>query len=147
MSFSARTCNFSGRELIKMFAMENRVVKIIINIKYQQSKGGDFMRCKDLKITALDISEYNYEHKAVFRLCSESTCINLEVEKLSDKQTLEEIKKVFSLEEQLEEIKDIIIDKVMEVSKIESRVYEGENCCPEIKDRKVQRGIDSLSTS
>lgn len=105
------------------------------------------MRCKDLKITALDISEYNYEHKAVFRLCNESTCLNLEVEKLSDKQTLEEIKNVFSLEEQPEEIKDIIMDKIMEASKIESRVYQGENCCPEVQDKKVQRGIDSLSTS
>jgi len=105
------------------------------------------MRSKELKITALDISEYNYEHKAVFRLCSESTCLNLEVEKLSDEQTLEQIKNVFSLEEKIEEIKDIIMDKIIEASKIESRIYEGENCCAEVKDKKVQRGIDSLSTS
>ena len=105
------------------------------------------MMCKDLKITALDISEYNYEHKSVFRLCSENTCINLEVEKLSDKQTLEEIKNVFSLEDELEQIKEIIMDKIIEASKIESKVYEGQNCCSEVQDKKVQRGIDSLSTS
>lgn len=55
------------------------------------------MRCKDLKVVNLNIGEDNYEYKALFRLCSDSACIDMDLEKLSDRGTLEEIKKTFSI--------------------------------------------------
>jgi len=103
------------------------------------------MRCKDLKVVNLNIGEDNYEYKALFRLCSDSACIDMDLEKLSDRETLEEIKKTFSIEEPIDEIKNIIMQKVMEASKIESRISEGENCCSDIEDKEIQRSIDSLN--
>lgn len=103
------------------------------------------MLCKDLKVVNLNIGEDNYEYKALFRLCSDSACIDMDLEKFSEKGTLEEIKKTFSIEEPIDEIKNIIMQKIMEASKLESRISEGENCCSDIKDKKVQRSIDSLN--
>lgn len=105
------------------------------------------MLCKDLKVVNLNITEDNYEYKALFRLCTEVKCIDIDMEKLSDKSVLEEIKKVFSIEDSIEEINTVIMEKVMEASKIESRINEGKDCCNEKKDKNTQRDIDSLSTS
>jgi len=105
------------------------------------------MLCKDLKVVNLNITEDNYQYKALFRLCTDESCMDIDMENISDNTVLEEIKKTFSLEESLEEIKAIITDKVMEASKIESRIVEGNSCSEERTDKKVQRDIDSLSTS
>lgn len=105
------------------------------------------MLCKDLKVVNLNITEDNYQYKALFRLCTDESCMDIDMENISDNTLLEEIKKTFSLEESLEEIKTIITEKVMEASKIESRIVEGNSCSEEKTDRKAQRDIDSLSTS
>jgi len=110
-------------------------------------KGAFYMLCKDLKVVNLNITEDNYQYKALFRLCTDESCMDIDMENLSDNTLLEEIKKTFFLEDSIEEIKNIITEKVMEASKIESRIVEGKNCCDETKDKKVQRDIDSLSTS
>lgn len=105
------------------------------------------MRCMDLKIVNLNITEDNYEYKALFRLCNDSTCIDLDLSRFSETETLEEIKKSFSIEESIDEMKSIIMEKIMEATRIESRTTEGENCCGEVKDKKIQRSIDSLNMS
>mgnify|MGYP006883583772 CR=1 FL=1 len=105
------------------------------------------MLCKDLKVVNLNITEDNYEYKALFRLCTDESCMDIDMEKISDNSILDEIKKTFSLEESLEEIKAIIMEKIMEASKIESRIKEGKDSSDEVKDKKTQRDIDSLSMS
>ncbi len=105
------------------------------------------MLCKDLKVVSLNISEDNYEYKALFRLCTESACMDVDMEKLSENGILEEIKKSFSIDESIDEIRKIIMDKVMEAAKLESTISEGENCCKETEDKKLRRSIDSLSMS
>jgi len=105
------------------------------------------MLCKDLKVVNLNITEDNYQYKALFRLCAQDKCIDIDMENFSDNAVLENIKKTFSIDESLDEIKTIIMEKVMEASKIESRIKEGKDCCNGEKNDKVQRGIDSLSTS
>lgn len=105
------------------------------------------MLCKDLKVVNLNITEDNYEYKALFRLCDDEKCLDIDMENLSDNGILEKIKKNFSVEESIDEIKTVIMEKVMEASKIESKINEGKNCCKEGKDGKVQRDIDSLSRS
>ena len=105
------------------------------------------MLCKDLKVVNLNITEDNYEYKALFRLCNDEKCMDINMEDLSDNGTLEEIKKTFSVDESVEEIKTVITEKVIEASKIESKTNEGKNCCKEDKDSKIQRDIDSLNMS
>ncbi len=105
------------------------------------------MRCKDLKVVNLNITEDNYQYKALFRLCTEDSCMDIDMENLSDNSVLEEIKKTFSVEDSIEEINSIITEKVMEASKVESRIKEGKDVSNENKDKKTQRDIDSLSTS
>lgn len=105
------------------------------------------MKCKDLKVVNLYITEDYYEYKALFRLCSESVCIDVNLERLEKIEMLEEIKKSFSIEESLDDVKNIIMGKIMEASKLESKVSEGENCCKDVEDKKLSRIIDSLSRS
>lgn len=105
------------------------------------------MLCKDLKVVNLNITEDHYEYKALFRLCAEDTCLDVDLTRLSEEALLEEIKNKFNIDESISEIKDIIMEKVMEASKIESRIKQGEDCCKDKEDNRLQRGIDSLSTS
>ncbi|TYQ16226.1 UNVERIFIED_CONTAM: hypothetical protein Cloal_2748 [Acetivibrio alkalicellulosi] len=105
------------------------------------------MLCENLKVVNLNITEDNYEYKALFRLCTESVCMDIDLAKITDESFLNEIKNTFQLEESPEEIKEIIMQKVMDASSIESHVSEGKSCCKENTDEKTQRGIDSLSTS
>lgn len=105
------------------------------------------MRCKDLKVVNLNITEDHYDYKALFRLCTDDKCLDIDLAQISDKKILEEIKNTFDLEDTIEEIEKIIMDKVMEASKIESRISQGENCCNDKVDEKTSRDIDSLSRS
>ena len=57
------------------------------------------MHCKDLKVVNLNITEDYYEYKALFRLCSDNQCFDIDLARLSEAEMLEEIKKSFSLEE------------------------------------------------
>ena len=85
------------------------------------------MKCKDLKVVNLNITEDYYEYKALFRLCTEDRCIDVDLADLSEEAKLKEIKSEFNLEESISEIHDILMDKIMEVSKIESRIVEGKD--------------------
>ncbi len=105
------------------------------------------MRCSDLKVVNLNITEDNYEYIGRFRLCTDSACIDVDLDRAYDNEVLEEIKKSFSIEENIDEMKEIIMQKVMEAVKIESRIVEGEKYCSEVEDEKKQRIIDSLNMS
>lgn len=105
------------------------------------------MLCSDLKVVSLNITEDNYEYKALFRLCTDYACMDIDLGMLSDAEVLEQIKSNFSIDEPVAEMEAIIMDKVMEASSIESRVSEGEKCCGDIKDEKIRRSVDSLSVS
>lgn len=105
------------------------------------------MFCKELKVVNLNITEDHYEYKALFRLCSEEYCMDIDLSELSEESLLQKVKDTFKLEESLEEIKEYIMNKVMDASKIESRINEGEQCCNESMDEQTQRDIHSLSRS
>jgi len=102
---------------------------------------------KDLKVVSLNITEDNYEYKGLFRLCSDDKCMEADLEKLSDESFLEEVKKTFSINESISAIKSDIMDKVVEASKLESRNVQGENCCNDKNNKKIDRSIDSLNMS
>lgn len=105
------------------------------------------MKCKDLKVVNLNITEDNYEYKALFRLCTDSACMDVDLDGFEKVETLEEIKKTFSIDEGIDEIKSIIMEKVMEASKAESKISEGKDCCKDVDDKKIKRSIDSLNMS
>jgi len=105
------------------------------------------MNCNDLKVVSLNITEDNYEAKALFRLCTDEVCMDMEVEKLSEPEILEEVKRSFQIIEPIEEMKQIIMDKVVEATKLESRIREGDANSEAVKDKKALRSIDSLSMS
>lgn len=105
------------------------------------------MFCKDLKVVNLNITEDNYEYKALFRLCSEEACMDVDLAALSEDAVVTEIKKIFTLEEGSDEIRKVLTEKVMEASNLESRIKEGETYGNDAKDGKIRRDIDSLSIS
>lgn len=104
------------------------------------------MKCRDLKVVNLNITEDFYEYKALFRLCTDDHCMDIDLAKISDPGVLEKAKETFEVEESIEEMKEIIMEKIMEASKIESRIHEGKDCCKKA-DRTIDREIDSLSSS
>lgn len=105
------------------------------------------MLCKDLKVASINISEDNYEYKVLFRLCTDGTCMDVDIEKLSEDGILEEIKNNFSIDESIDDMRKIIMEKVFEAFEAESGISEGEDCCKDTEDKKQRRSIDSLSMS
>ena len=43
------------------------------------------MKCKDLKVVNLNITEDNYEYKALFRLCADDKCLDIDLADISEK--------------------------------------------------------------
>ncbi|MCX7710638.1 MAG: hypothetical protein N2484_12425 [Clostridia bacterium] len=105
------------------------------------------MLCKDLKVVNLNITEDFYQYKALFRLCSENACMDIDMEMLSDPLILTEIIRTFEIEENTEVLKSEVTQKILEASKLESRIKEGQDYGRDVEDKKIQRNIDSLSTS
>jgi 23S rRNA U2552 (ribose-2'-O)-methylase RlmE/FtsJ len=106
------------------------------------------MKSEQLKVLSLNISEDNYDYRALFRLCTDTACMDVDLTDLSLNIKVEEIKAKFELDEQIEEIRDIITNKVITVSDVKSNVTEGENYSKhENKETAKQRAIDSLSMS
>lgn len=105
------------------------------------------MFCKDLKVVNLNITEDDYQFNALFRLCTEDVCLETDVADISNGARLQEIKDSFKLEDNCDEIKEILMQKIMEASSLESRNLEGETCCDDVKEDSVQKNINSLSRS
>jgi len=82
--------------------------------------------CKDLKVVNLNITEDFYIYKGVFQLCSSDKSMEIDLADFSDynERKLKEIKNYFDLNDSLRDIYKIIMDKVMDAAKIQSRVIE-----------------------
>ena len=106
-----------------------------------------YLELKDLKVVSLNITEDNYEYKGLFRLCSDDKCMDADLEKLSDQNFLQEVKVAFNIEDPISAIKSDIMDKVIVASKQESKISQGESCCNDKIDKKIQRSLDSLNMS
>jgi hypothetical protein len=81
------------------------------------------MYCKDLKVVNLTITEDFYEYKGIFQLCSDKKRVEIDLAEF-DTEKINEIKDLFGLQESVEEIHKTIMDKVMDATKIHSRVIE-----------------------
>lgn len=105
------------------------------------------MLCKELKVVNLNITEDHYQYKALFRLCSDNACMDIDMAMLDEETVLAEIKTTFEIQESADEIKAMVTLKVMEASSVESRIKEGKDYNESIDDKKIQKNIDSLSRS
>lgn len=85
------------------------------------------MRTSELLLSSLDISEYNYYHTGQFYLSSESTYIKVNLSDVQNDIIIGRIKNVFNLRDDVEQIRDTLMDMLVEKAKISSRITEGEN--------------------
>ncbi|WHH60277.1 hypothetical protein [Petroclostridium sp. X23] len=102
------------------------------------------MLCSELKVVNLSITEDFYEYKGVFRLCSEEKCMDVDLAELDHGNVLKDIKGTFGLSEDDSTVKKIIMEKIMEATKIESRIVEGKDYNESSKMNKTERKINSL---
>lgn len=85
------------------------------------------MKSKDLLLSSLHITEDEYHYKGQFILSCGTDSINVDVTEFQTDPKVSEIKKIFDLEEPLEEIRSTIMTRIIEKSTLSSRNVEGEN--------------------
>jgi len=85
------------------------------------------MKSKDILLSGLCITEDEYHYKGQFILTYGANSISVDVTEFQTDSKVSQIKKVFDLEEPFEEIRSIIMSKIIEKSAISSRNVEGEN--------------------
>ena len=84
------------------------------------------MELNKLQVSNLNISEDEYIYKGLFTLTGEGVSMNVDLAELEDAKTLNEIKNRYYLAEKPEEIRKVIMSKVMEQASVSSRIREGE---------------------
>lgn len=84
------------------------------------------MYCKNLKVVNLTITEDFYIYKGIFQLCSNEKSMEIDLADFNDfnEKKLNEIRNFFGLQDSLCDIYKIIMDKVMDATKIHSRIIE-----------------------
>ncbi len=105
------------------------------------------MFSKDLRIVNLNITEDYYDYKGLFILRGGDKEFDVDLANAEKESKLKEIKTYFELEDEIEIIRKTIMDKVMEASKIETRIIEGKNYNEESKTVQNERVINSLDMS
>jgi len=85
------------------------------------------MRTDQLLMSSLDITEDGYIFKGQFILSSGDKSRHVDIEELENQSYLEDLKKYFELEESPAEIRNILIDMVVEKAQIGSKIREGKN--------------------
>jgi hypothetical protein len=85
------------------------------------------MRTEQLLLSSLDITEDEYMFKGQFILNSGDKSKHVDMEELEQQSFLEELKEYFNLEESTSEIRNKIIDMVVEKAQISSKIVDGRN--------------------
>ncbi len=102
------------------------------------------MKTSQLLLSSLDITEDGYSFKAQFILSSPEKSKNVDIDALESESSLEEIKTYFGLDESTSEIKNQLMDMIMEKAHIGSTIIEGEDYEETVKKKKVERLANSL---
>jgi len=95
--------------------------------QYNVTEGVVIMRTDQLLMSGLDITEDNYIFKGQFILSSGDKSKHDDIEELENKSYLEELKEYFGLEESPSEIRNKLIDMVVEKARIGSKIREGKD--------------------
>lgn len=85
------------------------------------------MRTHQLLLSALDITEDGYIFKGQFILSGGGKTMHVDIEDLEKQSFLTDLKNYFGLEEEASEIRNILMDMVVEKARIGSKIVEGKN--------------------
>jgi Asp-tRNA(Asn)/Glu-tRNA(Gln) amidotransferase C subunit len=85
------------------------------------------MRTEQLLLSGLDITEDGYIFKGQFILSNKNKSKHVDMEELEQRSFLEDLKNFFELEEPIREIRNKIIDMVVEKAQISSKIRDGRN--------------------
>ncbi len=97
------------------------------------------MRTEKLILSGLDITEDGYNFKGQFILSSRSKTRHVDMEELEHNSFLENLKQYFDLEEQTSDIRNTLMDMIVEKAHISSKIVEGENYEENSKKKKPSR--------
>ncbi len=102
------------------------------------------MKMDQLALSSLHITEDEYHFKGQFILSAPGKSRSIDLEDLEKITLLEDLKSYFGLEESINEIKDTLMDKVMEKAHISSKIVEGENYDESSRKKKMERLAKNL---
>jgi hypothetical protein len=85
------------------------------------------MKVENLLISGVHITEDDYNYTGQFILSSSDKSVDVKVEDLNEQDKLLGIKEMFDLEEDTEDIRQHLLDCLVEKSGISSKNVEGEN--------------------
>lgn len=105
------------------------------------------MRVEQLNLSNLHITEDEYHFKGQFILSASDKSRSVDLEDLEKNTFLEDLKAYFELEEPASEIRDKLMEKVMEKAHIGSKIVQGENYDESAKDKKIERLAKNLDMS
>jgi fructose-1-phosphate kinase PfkB-like protein len=102
------------------------------------------MKSNDLLVSNLNISEDEYSYKGLFTLSGEGISMAVDLSELDENITINEIINKFTLKESKEEIRKIIMDKVMVQAAVSTQIKEGIDFQDEKKKNKIDKSANSL---
>lgn len=102
------------------------------------------MRTNQLIISGLHITEDEYSYKGQFILSANDKLRSVDMDDIEQSSYISELKNFFDLEEPVGDIRNILMDMIVEKAHISSKIVEGENYDESSKQKKVERGARSL---
>ena len=105
------------------------------------------MRTNQLNISGLHITEDEYSYKGQFTLNAPGKSRSIDMDDLERSSFISELKKYFELEEQVGDIRNLLMDMIVERAHVGSKIVEGENYEESSKKKKVERSARSLDMS
>lgn len=102
------------------------------------------MKLMDLQVSNLNISEDEYSYKGLFTLSGEGISIGVDMAELEENLTINEIVEKFALQESKEEIRKVIMEKVMVQAAVSTHIKEGIDFQTEKRKKKIDKSATSL---
>jgi len=102
------------------------------------------MLTKDLLVSGLNITEDEYKYQGLFILSNSDISINVDISELDNENKINEIKNIFSLEEPVIEIRQVLMGIILEKAAISSKIKEGEDYNSETANKDIERSTNSL---
>lgn len=102
------------------------------------------MLAKDLSVSNVHITEDEYNYKGTFKISGNGKSMDSELVDLEAPAKIEEIKKLFGLDEANDEVRKAIFDKVMEKASISSHISEGEGYQEKNAGTDLEKKMKSL---
>jgi hypothetical protein len=85
------------------------------------------MKTSDLLLSSLSITEDYYNYRGTFFLRCQDISVKVDLADLECDSKISELKDTFKLEENCDEIRKILIQRLVEEAGISSKITEGEN--------------------